>query len=104
MYKIEEVYFETVKELEEYLNKQDIIEHKSLQHIISNRAGWYKIVFYVGRDEKERKKYMLNYAKENLCKDCLTCGAFGYICTGSKQKCESWEHDPNAYHRIDRVI
>lgn len=104
MYKVEEVYFETVKELEEYLNKQNLIEYRRLKNIISNRAGHYKIIFYDGKDEKERKEYILNYAKENLCKDCLTCGAFGYFCLGTKQKCESWEYDPNAHYRTDKVI
>ena len=46
---------------------------------------------------------MLDYAKANLCKECLTCAAFGYFCRGSKEKCESWEYDEHAFRRIDHV-
>ena len=47
--------------------------------------------------------FVLDYAKANLCKECLTCAAFGYFCRGSKEKCESWEYDEHAFCRIDHV-
>lgn len=52
---------------------------------------------------KKRQIY-LEYAKENLCKDCLTCADFGYYCRGNKERCNAWKYDEKAHYRIDKVV
>lgn len=102
MYKVEEFYGKP-KELEEYLNKKCEIEHMSISQIMSPVRDSYIIVFY-DYDETKKKQLLLDYAKENLCKKCLTCAVFGYLCRGSKEGCDGWEEDINAYQRLDVVI
>lgn len=102
MYKVEEFYGKT-KELEEYLNEKCEIEHLSISKMMSPVRNSYVIVFY-DNDEIKKKQLLLDYAKENLCKGCLTCASFGYFCRGGKESCDSWEEDVNAYERLDRVV
>jgi len=100
MYKVEEFYGKP-EELEEYLNKKSEIEHLSISKIMSPLRNCYVIVFY---DKIKKKQLLLDYAKENLCKGCLTCANFAYFCRGGKESCDSWEEDVNAYERLDRVV
>ena len=102
MYKVEEFYGKP-KELEEYLNKKCEIEHLSISKMVSPVRNSYVIVFY-DFDEIKKKQLLLDYAKENLCKECLTCASFGYFCRGGKESCDSWEKDINAFERLDKVI
>lgn len=102
MYKVEE-FFGKPEELEEYLNKKCVIEHLSISQIASPVRNSYSIIFY-DRDESKKKQILLDYAKENLCKKCLTCANFAYFCRGSKESCDSWEEDVNAYQRLDQVV
>lgn len=74
MYKVEEFYGKP-KELEEYLNKKCEIEHMSISQMMSPVRNSYVIVFY-DYDEIKKKQLLLDYAKENLCKKCLTCASF----------------------------
>ena len=102
MYKVIEARLGSSEKLQEYLNEQSLIEGRNLKNITYTGDGWYTIIFW-DNNSKERKQYMLDYAKANLCKECLTCAAFGYFCRGSKEKCESWEYDEHAFCRIDHV-
>lgn len=102
MYKVEE-FFGKPEELEEYLNKKCVIEHLSISQIVSPVRNSYTIIFYDG-DEFKKKQILLDYARDNLCKKCLTCASFGYFCGGGKEGCDSWEEDVNAYQRLDRVV
>lgn len=102
MYKVEEFYGKPEK-LEDYLNKKSEIEHLSISKMMSPVRNSYVIVFY-DNDEIRKKQLLLDYAKENLCKECLTCASFGYFCRGGKESCDSWEEDINAYQRLDRVV
>lgn len=84
MYKIEE-FVGTAAELEKFLNEMQVIKHFNLSHIVSRQAKTfagpgcsvdrtvYTLVFY-GNDEEKKRQIYLEYAKENLCKDCLTSG------------------------------
>lgn len=84
MYKIEE-FVGTAAELEKFLNEMRVIKHFNLSHIVSRQAKTfagpgrsvdrtvYTLVFY-GNDEEKKRQIYLEYAKENLCKDCLTSG------------------------------
>lgn len=83
MYKIEE-FVGTAAELEKFLNEMQVIKHFNLSHIVSRPAKTfvgpgcsvdrtvYTLVFS-GNDEEKKRQIYLEYAKENLCKDCLTC-------------------------------
>lgn len=102
MYKVEEFYGKP-EELEDYLNKKSVIEHLSISKMMSPVRNSYIIVFY-DNDEIKKKQLLLDYAKENLCKECLTCASFGYFCRGDKESCASWEKDVNAYQRLDQVV
>ncbi len=102
MYKVEE-FFGKPEELEEYLNKKCVVEHLTISQMVSPVRNSYSIIFY-DRDESKKKQILLDYAKENLCKKCLTCANFAYFCRGSKESCDSWEEDVNAYQRLDRVV
>lgn len=102
MYKVEE-FRGKPEELEDYLNKKCEIEHMSISKMMSPARNSYVIVFY-HNDEIKKKQLLLDYAKENLCKKCLTCASFGYFCGGGKEGCDSWEEDVNAYQRLDRVV
>ena len=102
MYKVVEIRLGSPSELQEYLNEQHLIEGRNLKNITYIGGGWYTIIFW-DSNSKEQKQYIFDYAKANLCKDCLTCAAFGYFCRGSKEKCESWEYDEHAFRRIDHV-
>lgn len=102
MYKVEEFYGKP-EELEEYLNKKCVVEHLTISQMVSPVRNSYSIIFY-DRDESKKKQILLDYAKENLCKKCLTCANFAYFCRGSKESCDSWEEDVNAYQRLDRVV
>lgn len=102
MYKVEE-FFGKPEELEEYLNKKCVVEHLTISQIVSPVRNSYSIIFY-DRDESKKKQILLDYAKENLCKKCLTCANFAYFCRGGKESCDSWEEDINAYQRLDQVV
>lgn len=102
MYKVEEFYGKP-EELEDYLNKKSEIEHLSISKMMSPVRNSYVIVFY-DNDEIRKKQLLLDYAKENLCKGCLTCASFGYFCRGGKESCDSWEEDIYAYQRLDQVV
>lgn len=114
MYKIEE-FVGTAAELEKFLNEMQVIKHFNLSHIVSRQAKTfagpecsvdrtvYTLVFY-GNDEEKKRQIYLEYAKENLCKDCLTCADFGYYCRGNKERCNAWKYDEKAHYRIDKVV
>lgn len=102
MYKVEK-FSGLSDELEEYLNKKQEIEHLSISQIMSPEKNKYVIVFY-DNDEIKKKQLLLDYAKENLCKGCLTCANFAYFCREGRESCDSWEEDVNAYERLDRVV
>lgn len=102
MYKVEE-FFGKPEELEEYLNKKCVVEHLTISQMVSPVRNSYSIIFY-DQDEPKKKQILLDYAKENLCKKCLTCANFAYFCRGSKESCDSWEEDVNAYQRLDQVV
>lgn len=102
MYKVER--FEgTPEELEVYLNKKCVTEGLYISYITNTTICDYVIVFYDHNRAKEQQ-ILLNYVKENLCKKCLNCANLGYFCRGSKEGCDSWEEDVNAYQRLDRVV
>lgn len=103
MYKVEE-FFGKPKELEEYLNKKCVIEHLSVSQVVSPVRNSYTIIFYDNYDEIEKDQLLQDYAKENLCEKCLTCASFGYFCRGTKNGCNEWEEDINAYKRLDKAI
>lgn len=102
MYKVEK-FKGSPEELENFLNRKCVIEHNTISQMFSYEEGIYCIVFY-DSDETKKKQMFLEYANNNLCKECLTCSNFGYLCRGEKVMCEEWELDENAYKRIDRVI
>lgn len=102
MYKVEK-FKGNPEELEDFLNRKCVVEHKTPFQIFSYEEGIYCIIFH-DSDETKKKQILLEYANSNLCKECLTCSSFGYFCRGEKVACGEWELDENAYKRIDRVI
>lgn len=79
MYKIEE-FVGTAAELEKFLNEMQVIKHFNLSHIVAKTfvgPGCSRTVYtlvFSGNDEEKKRQIYLEYAKENLCKDCLTSG------------------------------
>ena len=109
MYKIEE-FVGTAAELEKFLNEMQVINYliqyldklKLLQDLDAQLIEPFIPQYFMGMTKK--RQIYLEYAKENLCKDCLTCADFGYYCRGNKERCNAWKYDEKAHYRIDKVV
>lgn len=104
MYKVEEFFASNLEELEHDINIKCTVENMQLVSCSeTSREDYYIVVFSYSNTAKQMQ-LKIDEARKNLCKECLTCAKFAYLCRGRKEGCEEWELDENAARRIDKIV